>query len=430
VHVLVLGATGFIGRHVVGRLLDAGHSVSAAARDTGSLSRRFPQVRALAADLNRMTTPERWLTLVDGIDAVVNCAGILQERRGQSIAAIHRDAPIALFRACQEQGVRRVVQISAVSADEAAGTAYAATKKAADDFLRGLDLDWTVLRPSLVYGSGSFGGTSFLRGLAGLPFVTPLISEGRQTFTPIHVTDLATTVLMAVDGRLARRTLDPCGPETLDMATIVARTRAWLDLPPARPLHLPLPLVRLIAQAGDLVGVGPVNSTALRQLEHGNAADPDAFAGAVGFAPRSMEAVFVAEPSHVQDRWHARLYFLRPLSTAALLLIWLASGLIGLMAPAETTAAVARSFGLPATAAPALGVAACLLDIALALSIVATPPRRTWMSAAAQIVVVFGYTVVLSVAQPALWADPFGPLLKNLAVLALIGVWAAMRDER
>ena len=429
-HVLVLGATGVIGRHVAARLLAAGHRVSAAARDTASLRRRFPQARAIAVDLNRMTSPAPWLPLLAGVDAVVNCAGILQERRGQSIAAIHRDAPIALFRACQEQGVRRVVQVSAVSADEAAGTAYAATKKAADDVLRGLDLDWTVLRPSLVYGRGSFGGTSFLRGLAGLPFVTPLIGSGGQSFTPIHVTDLATTVLMAVDGKLARRTLDPCGPETLDMAAIVARTRAWLDLPPAWPLRLPLALVRLIARAGDLVGAGPVNSTALRQLEHGNAADPDAFAGAVGFTPRSMQAAFARSPSHVQDRWHARLYFLRPLSAAALFLTWLASGLIGLFAPVEITAAVARGFGIPATAAPALGVAACLLDIALALSIMATPPRRTWMSAAAQIVVVFGYTVVLSVAQPALWTDPFGPLLKNLAVLALIGIWAAMRDER
>lgn len=429
-HVLVLGATGFIGRHVVGRLLASGHRVTAVVRDVASCRRRFPAARAVFADLNEMIEPERWHELLAGIDAVVNCAGILQQRRGQSIAAIHRDAPVALFRACAQRGVARVVQISAVSADADAGTDYARTKKAADDALRALDLDWTVLRPSLVYGAGSFGGTSFLRGIAGLPWVTPLIADGGQAFTPVHVDDLATTVLMALDGKLARRSLDPCGPETLTLARIVALTRGWLDLAPAREWPLPLVLVRWVARIGDFVGAGPVNSTALRQLEYGNATDPAPFAAAVGFRPRAMAESYAASPSHVQDRWHARLYFLRPLLTLVLAAIWLGSGIVGLVAPAETVRAIVVGVGLPGASAPGIAVAACLLDIVLAVSVVATPRRQIWISASAQLAAVLGYSVALSVVLPALWLDPFGPLLKNLAVVALIGVWAALRDER
>ncbi len=429
-HVLVLGATGFIGRHVVGRLLSSGHRVTAAVRDVASCRRRFPAARAVFADLNGMTEPASWHGLLAGIDAVVNCAGILQQGRGQSIAAIHRDAPIALFQACASRGVARVVQISAVSADADAGTEYARTKKAADDALRALDLDWTVLRPSLVYGAGSFGGTSFLRGIAGMPWVTPLVADGGQAFTPIHVDDLATTVLIALEGKLARRSLDPCGPETLTLARIVALTRAWLDLPPARELRVPIGLVRGVARIGDLVGAGPVNSTALRQLEYGNAADPAPFGAAAGFRPRAMADSFAASPSHVQDRWHARLHLLRPLLTVALAAIWLGSGIVGLAAPAETVRAIVVGIGLPGALAPGTAVAACLLDIVLAVSVVATPRRHAWISAAGQLAAVLGYSLVLSIAQPALWLDPFGSLLKNLAVVGLIGVWAALRDER
>jgi uncharacterized protein YbjT (DUF2867 family) len=430
VHVLVLGATGFIGRHVVGRLLAAGHQVTAAARDVDQVRRRFPAAIPVAVDLNHMTTPDSWRPLLAGADAVVNCAGILHERRGQSMDAIHRAAPVALFQACAASRIGRVIQISAVSADEAAGTSYARSKKAADDLLRSLDVDWVVLRPSLVYGRGSYGGTSFLRGLAGLPWMTPVIGAGGQQFTPIHVDDLATTILLALEGKLARQSLEPCGPATLTLAEIVALTRSWLGLPPARRLYVPMPLVRSLARLGDVLPLGPVNSTALRQLDYGNAADPAVFVAASGLEPRSMEAAFAADPALVQDRWHARLYFLRPLAALALALVWLVSGLVGWHAPADMVVAIAGRLGLSPIMGLTFALAACAVDVALALSLFLTPLRWTWVSAVAQGAVVLGYTLVLTITMPQLWSDPFGPLLKNLAVLVLIGAWAALRDDR
>src|SRR5260221_10425006 len=189
-HVLIVGATGFIGRHVCARLLRGGHVVTTAVRDTASVKRRFPEIGALFVDLNRMSSIADWIPLLRGVDVVVNCAGILRSVRGQSAEAIHTAAPRALFDACVEGGVRKVVQISVVSADAEVDTEFATTKKAADDYLRGLDLDWVLLRPSLVYAQGSYGGTSAIRGLAGLPFVIPLIGDGGQAFQPIHADDL------------------------------------------------------------------------------------------------------------------------------------------------------------------------------------------------------------------------------------------------
>ena len=123
--ILVTGATGFIGRHICACLLGRGHVVTGAARNVASLTRRFPGVNCVQIDMNRMLAPDEWIAVLAGIDAVVNCAGILQSSIDQSAEAIHAAAPKALFDACVALGIRRVVQMSAVSADSEAGTEYA-----------------------------------------------------------------------------------------------------------------------------------------------------------------------------------------------------------------------------------------------------------------------------------------------------------------
>ncbi|HIP80614.1 MAG TPA: NAD-dependent epimerase/dehydratase family protein [Kiloniellaceae bacterium] len=145
--VLVTGANGFIGAQLTAALIAARHQVVAAVRDPAKLSARFPDIETIAADMNRDTTAAVWRERLEGVDAAINCAGVLQGGRGQDMEAIHHLAPAALFDACLHAGVKRVIQISAISADAEAGTDYALSKKRADDHLKGLDLDWVVLRP-------------------------------------------------------------------------------------------------------------------------------------------------------------------------------------------------------------------------------------------------------------------------------------------
>jgi uncharacterized protein YbjT (DUF2867 family) len=427
-HILVTGAAGFIGRHICARLLRDGHAVTAAVRAPASIARRFPGMRGVAIDMNRLVAPDAWAPLLAGVDAVVNCAGVLQSGRGQSATAIHATAPKALFDACVAAGIARVVQISAVSADAAAGTEYALSKQAADDHLRGLALDWVVLRPSLVYAQGSYGGTSLLRGIAGLPVVMPLPGGGAQQFQPIHADDLAETVLRCLTGpALARRTLEPVGPEILSMRQILERLRAWLDLPPARPLRIPLAAVRWAARLGDAIGRGPLRSTALARMDYGNTGDFAAFAAAIGFRPRSMAEAFAAAPSHVQDRWHARLYFLRPLSTATLAALWLGSGIAGLV-DATDARATAAALGLAPPWATAAAIGFSVLDLAIGAALVAGRVER--MLGPLQFALIALYTLGFGSLMPRLWLDPLGRLVKNLPILATVALWMALRDDR
>src|SRR6185295_13448299 len=120
--ILLTGANGFIGRTLLARLVGAGYDVIPAVRNPAQMDAIVGKSPVLAVDFNRDITPEAWTPRLAGIDAVINCAGILQGRRGQSIDAIHNRGPRALFAACAAAGVRRVIQISAISATAGAGT--------------------------------------------------------------------------------------------------------------------------------------------------------------------------------------------------------------------------------------------------------------------------------------------------------------------
>ena len=426
--ILLLGATGFIGRHVAARLLGENHVVVAAVRDPAGARRRFPGMGTARIDLNHMVSAQDWLPLLPGIDAVVNCAGILQSGRGQSARAIHAAAPIALFAACEAAGIRRVVHISAVSADAEAGTEYAITKGMAENDLRRRPFPWVLLRPSLVYASGSYGGTSAIRGLAGFPLVTPTVGRGDGRFQPIHADDLARTVAECLTrDDLRHQTLEPCGPEMLTLRQITEQTRAWLDLPPARVVAVPEFLVRLVARVGDLLGSGPLRTTAIDQMNHGNTGDAAAFERLIGFRPRTMDEAFRAAPSHVQDRWHARLFFLRPALTMALVALWAGSGLAGLLNPPADAVRIMQTLHLPGSWAGPVGNALSLLDIAIALGLAVG--YRARLLARVQIGLVLGYTLGIGVADPSLWADPYGALLKNIPVLLAMVAWTALLVE-
>ena len=425
--ILLLGASGFIGREILAALAQRGHRVVAAVRDA-RVSRTSAAESTIAIDLNRDTTPEAWVARLAGIDAVVNCAGILQESRGQSIAAIHRDGPIALFKACAHAGVRRVVQVSAISATREAGTAYALTKLAADDYLRATRLEWVVLRPSLVHARGALGGTALFRAMAALPFAIPVPGDGQGEFQPIHVDDLARAVALAVEtDALVGKTVEPVGPDVVSLRAILVDYRDWLGFAPARIVQIPTPLVAAACAAGDRLG-GPLNSTSLAQLAHGNTGDLRAFEAATGISPRGWKDSLAAAPAHVQDRWHARLYFVRPVLRIALAFLWLVSGITGLLELRGWAVLLVSQLPIGiGTALTVLG-AACLFDLAIATLIL-----RRWrprLLASIQVAAIATYTIVASVLWPSLWLEPLGPLFKNVPILAAVLAHGAIEEDR
>jgi len=425
-HILLLGAGGFVGRHILSELLASGHRVRAVARDVSALRDMEPGAEWLALDLARMTQPEAWAPHLAGIDCVINAAGVL---RGPDMHAVHVAMPQALHTACKRAEIRRVILISAVSARPDVATDYARTKIAGEATLRQSGLRWTIFRPSLVIAEGSYGGTSLLRGLAALPFIQPLPGDGEFAFSPIHADDLARSVRLACEDLwFVNMTLEPAGPKTQTLRELMTRYRGWLGFGRPRFVSVPMPVMRLLGRIGDLAGSGPVSTNSLTQMVAGNAADGEAFAQAAGFRPRSLDHAMRDRAAGVQDRWHARLFFLAPAIRWGLALLWLASALLGLFAGRAKTVEVLAAIGASESAALPLQIGTALLDLAIAALVIRDSRAR--IATAAQLAVVLGYTLTLTLALPALWADPLGPLLKNLPILLLILVHGAIGDRR
>lgn len=424
--ILLLGAGGFIGRQIMAELVAAGHDVVGVVRALGNLPAAFPQIRFLPLDLAQATDQESWQPHLVGIDCIVNAAGIL---RGADMDAVHVDMPRALCRASEDADVRHIVLISAVSAREDVATDYSLSKRAGEHVLRSSGLGWTILRPSLIYGDGSYGGTSLLRGMAALPFLVPLPGNGEFAFTPLHVRDLARSVELICDNAAFHgRTLEPVGPETLDLRELLARYRAWLGFGRARFVSIPMPLMHLFGRIGDVAGDGPVSTSSVMQMVAGNAGDSAAYTKAIGFEPRSLNEALLSRPAQVQDRWHARLFFVAPAIKAMLVVLWLASAWLGLFQGSEAARSVVAGLGLPEGWADPLRIGGSLLDLAVALLVMFD--RKARWSIAAQLSVVLGYTIVIGAALPGLWFDPLGPLLKNFPILLLIAVHGAVGDKR
>jgi uncharacterized protein YbjT (DUF2867 family) len=430
--ILVTGAAGFIGRHVAAALRAAGHRVVCAARDVERTRRMFPDQESIACDFNRDVAIEAWLPRMVGIDAVVNCVGILQSRRGQSMAAIHGAAPKALFDACVRTGVRRVIHVSALGVGTAVVTEYSQSKRDTERHLESLDLDWVILRPSLAYTpAGSFGGTSLFRALAALPGIVPLVGEGRELFQPIHMADLTEAVRRLVERpEVARRILDVVGPEPLPLREILTGLRRWLGYAPPRFFETPLPIVRLAARVADrLGGFGPITTTSLTMLLAGNAADPAAFMAATGIAPRRFAEALANEPAHVQDRWHARLYFLRPLLRVTLGLFWLCTGLATLaLWPHADSFRMLGDAGIPAPLLPVAFHLGWAFDVALGLAVLLR--YRVALVGGIMVVASAAYLVFLSIGQPWEWIHPITPLTICIPLMAATLVMMATDDDR
>ncbi|WP_282609886.1 SDR family oxidoreductase [Pelagibius sp. Alg239-R121] len=427
--VLLTGANGFVGRHIMTFLIEAGHNVSAAVRDPVAFRLQWPSVDAIACDFMRDGDKQVWIGRLAGFDAVINCAGVLQRSPGVDPELIHHLGPAALFDACSDLGLRKVIQISAISARPGVDTEYAQTKCRGDTHLMGLDLDWVVLKPSLLYAKGSYGGTSLIRALAAIPFVLPLPGSGDQLFQPIHLDDFGRTVIRVLEEpEFATSILEPAGPENLSLKDILLQYRAWLGIPSTACIEIPLPFVKLACRIGDLSGVSALRTTSLDQILQGNCGDNEGYAKAMEFEARTLAESLQREPSDVQDRWHAQLYFAAAMTTLVLAITWIVSGSVGLWVLPDVGQKIAGRLGLSGGVADIAAAGSCLMDIAVGLWVASR--RATGLCALVQTAIILTYTLLLGIAIPELWSDPFGPLIKNLPMLALIPIWAVLAKSR
>lgn len=256
--VLVTGAGGFIGPHVVAALKASGYRVRVTRRSAGPAPDSIEAV--VTGDL---TSPIDWSRALDDVQHVVHLAGLAHAGPGLDEALYRRintDATLELARAAYRAGVARFVHISSIKAQSGAfdgpplresdtpapDDAYGRSKLAAEQGLAGLDLDWVSLRPVLVYGPGVKANMAALLRLASLPVPLPL-SALTAPRSLLAVENLAEAVLFSLlPGCPVRRAFIVADPEPISVAGILTALRAGLGRGPGL-VPVPAGLLRLAA---------------------------------------------------------------------------------------------------------------------------------------------------------------------------------------
>lgn len=423
--VLLTGPSGFIGRHLLAALRSRGHEVVRAVRRPGSSGAGISDV---AADFTRDHRPEDWLPRLAGVDAVINAVGIIREDGPQTFDAIHHRAPVALFEACHQVGIRRVIQVSANGADEQAVSRYHLSKKQADDYLAALPLESAIVQPSVVYGSDGTSAALFAT-LASLP-VGGLPGGGVQKLQPVHVDDVVDAVMALLEGKGQPgpdRRVALVGPEPITLASFLSELGRAMQLRKRLTFPVPMPLVRLGASlAGRLPG-SILDSETLAMLERGNTADPRPTAALIGRSPRAVFD-FIKPEERTAVRHQAQLNWLLPLLRITIAVVWIVTGIVSLgLYPVEDSYALLRRVGVAEAFLPLLLYGAAVMDLAIGVALLVMK-RRYWLWMF-QLAVILFYTAIITLKLPEFWLHPYGPLLKNLPMLATIVLLMEMERD-
>lgn len=423
--ILLTGATGFIGHAVAHALRQRGHAVVRALRHPPAGADDVVQ-----ADFADVPGRDWWAPRLAGIDAVVNAVGILREQGGQSFRALHTQAPVELFHACAAAGVGTVVHISALGADASARTAYHLSKKAADDVLRALPLRGAIVQPSLVYGPGG-SSTGLFNKLAVAP-VLPFPEGARMRVQPVYLDDLVEGMVRLVEApppRIETRVF--AGPQPQPLRDYLADLRRALG-EPRRQWIVPVPssLFRVGASvAGHLPGSMLDRDTA-DMLLAGNATDVNALPALLGRAPRPPRA-FVTSERRAAARREAVLDLWLPVLRIALALMWIWTAVVSFgLYPVEDSYALLARVGLHGALAGVALYGAAFLDLVLGVLTLACPARWRRPLWLAQLALVAGYAVLVTLFLPEYWLHPYGPVSKNLPILATLALLWALEPPR
>jgi len=239
-NILITGASGFIGGHILTALVKTKHNITACVHKTDYSCK----LKTITIDFTQMLQPGDWMTYLGDIDVVINCVGIIAESNNYSFDTMHHLAPIALFQACEQSNVERVIQISALGADNKALVPFHKSKKLADDYLPNSQLDWFVLRPSLVYGKN---GKSFklFQSLSNM-IITPLIGDGKQLIQPLSIKTLVKVVEKCIQTAATRQAFDVVAEKTISYKDWMIELRQKKSK--ARFIQIPMPLIKMMAK--------------------------------------------------------------------------------------------------------------------------------------------------------------------------------------
>ncbi len=434
--ILVLGASGLIGRFVTDELRRRCFAVLGAARrfsDAQRISSDDLELPIIAMDVAALAE----LIRAHDVGVIVNCLGVLQDGPGNDTGAVHRDFVARLLSGIKESGrTVRLVHISIPGNAAADRTAFSITKREAERLIAASGIPHAILRPGFVIAPSAYGGSAMVRALAALPFDLPA-KELVTPFQPVAVADIAATIAFLAarpldDETVKAVTWDLMQQEPATLGTVIGRFRLAFGTAQKPRITLPKILLDLGARAGDLASrlgwLSPIRSTAIAELRRGVSGDPQEWMRATGIVPKRIEETVGRSDASIQDKWFARLYLVKALVIASLVLFWVASGFIALVVSFPATTAILTSRGWPDWFAVPFAAITSMMDISIGFLIAVR--RTAAFGLVAGILISLGYMAGCAVFTPDLWLEPLGALVKTGPAIVLMLVALLILDNR
>lgn len=286
--ILITGAAGYVGNNLVQRLVADGQPVRALVRRRAKAEARLghllDRVEVVEGDVTR---PETLRPALEGVTAVVHLVALAIEKGDATYEAVNLQGTINLVDAAQAAGVRRFINMSQNGADASLPYRFLASKGAAQDYVAASALDWTALRPSVIWGPQDEFANVQARLIRLAPLVFPIVGDGQARFQPVWVGDVVEAAARSLDdARTVGQELGLGGPEVLTYAEIVQRVLKALG---ARRLtvRVPVPLLRpVVALMGLALPNPPVTTSLLDLLKVDNTVEHNALTELFGIEPR------------------------------------------------------------------------------------------------------------------------------------------------
>jgi uncharacterized protein YbjT (DUF2867 family) len=273
--VFVTGATGYVGGFIVDQLYAAGHKARCLVRSPEKGQRLLAKGAELY--IGDVTQPQSLISALAGCDAVIHLVAVIKEnpRKNITFEQLNFEGTKNIVNAAKAQGVNRFLHMSSLGADENSPTPYFRTKGAAEHYVRERGLNYTIFRPSFIYGPGDAVYTLLAALLKRLPFgLFPLFGDGHYRHQPVAVLDVARGFVNALENPKAfSKTYNIGGPRAIsyrEQLQILARTIGKR----LRFLPQPLSLSQLLVKAIEIFPFSPINSDQLTMLTTDSVCDP------------------------------------------------------------------------------------------------------------------------------------------------------------
>ena len=281
--IFLTGGTGFVGKRILQDLLESNYQVRCLARK-GSEQKishyKDPVLVKTGIDIvhGDITDAASLDGKLAGCDAVINLVGIIREFRGRGITfeKLHYEGTANLVKAAWSQKVRRFIQMSALGARPDGKTQYQQTKFRAEECVRTSGLDYTIFRPSIIFGPGDKFVNLFANMLKIQQFV-PVVGNGRYQMQPVAVENVSMGFIKSIERKDAiGKTFDVGGPEKIEFNQIIDSIGEVICAPPHK-IHIPAFIMSTMAEMLDWLPSFPVTKDQITMLLEGNVCDEKPF---------------------------------------------------------------------------------------------------------------------------------------------------------